>query len=313
MVSTKRRGLAVRGLSGVHHGPAAVNQLTSEGGAPDLVITNVTVVDLILGVIKADVGIKDGKIAGVGKAGNPSNMNGVTPGFSVRPATDASPRYVALASMVALLAAAFLLLAHLFRVGFLADFLSRTVLIGFLTGVGFQVGIAVLGEMLGIPEHSNNTLEQFWTVLRKLPELHWPTLAFSAAVIAIIFGTHRLAPRWPGALFAVVGAIVASVELDFAGHGVLLIGPVAGGLSHLGLSASPPGGHSGLAVVPGPGVCPLQSLCPGAWQVAGVRKTTLREIAAQLDRGLERWEELQPLWSGCAGRQGGEDFGWGDL
>src|SRR5262245_47410601 len=60
----------------------------------------------------------------------------------------ASERYVALAGLVALLTAGFLLLARLFKLGFLADFLSQTVLVGFLTGVGFQVGIAVLGEML---------------------------------------------------------------------------------------------------------------------------------------------------------------------
>ncbi len=65
------------------------NQLTSEGGALDLVITNVVVVDPTIGVVKADVGIKDGKIVGIGKAGNPGLMDGVTPGLSVGPATDA--------------------------------------------------------------------------------------------------------------------------------------------------------------------------------------------------------------------------------
>ncbi len=65
------------------------NQLTSEGGALDLVITNVTVVDAVLGVIKADVGVKDGVIVGVGKAGNSDTMDGVTPGLDVGPATDA--------------------------------------------------------------------------------------------------------------------------------------------------------------------------------------------------------------------------------
>jgi urease subunit alpha len=65
------------------------NQLTSEGGALDLVITNVTVVDPLLGIVKADVGIKDGKIVAVGKAGNPGTMDGVTPGLTVGPATDA--------------------------------------------------------------------------------------------------------------------------------------------------------------------------------------------------------------------------------
>jgi urease subunit alpha len=65
------------------------NQLTSEGGALDLVITNVTVLDAVLGVVKADVGIKDGLIVGVGKAGNSGTMDGVTPGLDVGPATDA--------------------------------------------------------------------------------------------------------------------------------------------------------------------------------------------------------------------------------
>lgn len=70
-------------------GMGSDNQLTSEGGALDLVITNVTIIDPILGVVKADVGVKDGKIVGIGKAGNPSTMDGVTPGLSVGPATDA--------------------------------------------------------------------------------------------------------------------------------------------------------------------------------------------------------------------------------
>ena len=65
-------------------------------------------------------------------------------------ATAGSAQYVSLAGLVALLTAGFLLLARLLKLGFLADFLSRTVLIGFLTGVGFQVGIAVLNEMLNL-------------------------------------------------------------------------------------------------------------------------------------------------------------------
>jgi urease subunit alpha len=65
------------------------NQLTGENGALDLVITNVTVVDAVLGVVKADVGVKDGLIAGIGKAGNSGTMDGVTPGLDVGPATDA--------------------------------------------------------------------------------------------------------------------------------------------------------------------------------------------------------------------------------
>jgi urease subunit alpha len=65
------------------------NTLTSAAGALDLVITNATIIDPLAGVIKADVGIKDGKIVNIGKAGNPNTMAGVTPGLAVGPATDA--------------------------------------------------------------------------------------------------------------------------------------------------------------------------------------------------------------------------------
>ena len=147
----------------------------------------------------------------------------------------ASPHYVALAGMVALLTAGFLLLARLFELGFLADFLSQTVLVGFLTGVGFQVGIAMLGEMLGVPVNSNRTVEQLAQVVRGLPHLHVPTLCLAVAVVAMVLVFHRLAPRLPGALFAVVGAIAASAAFDFSGHGIAVIEKVTGGLPPIGL------------------------------------------------------------------------------
>ena len=70
-------------------GMGLANECTSEAGSLDLVITNVTILDPVLGVIKADVGVKDGKIAGIGKAGNPNIMKGVTPGLVTGPSTDA--------------------------------------------------------------------------------------------------------------------------------------------------------------------------------------------------------------------------------
>ena len=152
-------------------------------------------------------------------------------------AVTASPQYVGLASAVALLTAGFLLLARLLRLGFLADFLSRTVLIGFMTGVGFQVGIAVLGEMLGIPVNSTTTVGQFWEVCRRLGELHWPTLAVSTGVVVVSLGSHKLAPRFPGALLAVVVTLCLSAALDFGGRGITLVGAVAGGFPHLGFPA----------------------------------------------------------------------------
>jgi sulfate permease, SulP family len=150
-------------------------------------------------------------------------------------AAPASARYVALAALVALLTAGMLLLARLLRLGFLADFLSQTVLLGFLTGVGFQVGIAVLGQMLGLQIHSHRTAPQLVEVFGSLPAVNLTCLGLSAAVVAGVLLLGRFAPGFPGALIAVAAAIAASAAWDFAGKGIAVIGPVAGGLPHLGL------------------------------------------------------------------------------
>src|ERR1700735_1176818 len=145
----------------------------------------------------------------------------------------ASARYVALASTVALLTAGFLLLARVLKLGFLADFLSQTVLTGFLTGVGFQVGIAVLAGMVGLEVHSNRTVGQLLEIFRSLSRIHLPTVAISALVVTGVFALSRFAPKVPGSLLAVGGAIAASANWDLAGHGIALIGAVVGGRPHL--------------------------------------------------------------------------------
>ncbi len=152
-------------------------------------------------------------------------------------ATPSSAQYIALACIVAVLTALILLLARLLRLGFIADFLSRTVLVGFLTGVGFQVGISVLSEMLGVPVDSRRPVVQLWEVSRGLPRAHLPTVILSVSVLAFVLLLRHFVPKVPGALVAVVGAIAASAEWSFAGHGIATIGPVAGGLPHLGLMA----------------------------------------------------------------------------
>jgi high affinity sulfate transporter 1 len=146
-----------------------------------------------------------------------------------------SPQYIVLATWVALLTAAFLLLGRILRLGFIADFLSRTVLVGFLTGVGFQVGIAVLGETLGLPVTSRRTLPQLLEVLRQLPHVSLPTLAVSACVLVTVLVAQRLAPKFPAAIIAVISATAASAIWSLQSRGVAIVGPVAGGLPHLGL------------------------------------------------------------------------------
>ena len=148
-------------------------------------------------------------------------------------AAPASAHYVALASMVALLTGGYLLLARIFKLGFLADFMSRTVLVGFLAGVGIQVGIAMLNDMLGVEVSSHNSLVRAWQVLNSLPQSHSPTLALSALVVVGILLGSRFAPRWPLSLAFVVAMIAASSAFHFAAHGISVLGPVSGGLPSL--------------------------------------------------------------------------------
>ena len=145
----------------------------------------------------------------------------------------ASEKYMALVGMLTLLTAGLLLLARVFKLGFLADFLSRTVLVGFLTGVGIQVGIAMLGGMLGVNVISHRTLEQLWEVVRGAPALSPQTTALSIFVVASILLGRRFAPRFPVSLVVVVGTIAASAWFHLSKHGFAVIGPVPGGLPSL--------------------------------------------------------------------------------
>jgi len=145
----------------------------------------------------------------------------------------ASDKYMAQVGMLTLLTAGLLLLARIFKLGFLADFLSRTALVGFLTGVGIQVGIAMLGGMLGVNVVSHRTLDQLWEIVRGAPSLDPRVMGLSIFVVASILIGHRFAPRFPVSLIVVVGMIAVSAWLHLAEHGFSVIGPVPGGLPSL--------------------------------------------------------------------------------
>jgi MFS superfamily sulfate permease-like transporter len=141
-----------------------------------------------------------------------------------------SPEYVGATSLVALVVAGMLVLARIFRLGFLADFLSRSALIGFLTGVGVQVAGGELAGLVGLPKVGHGALEQIVSAISRVGSAHLATAAVSAAVLAVIIVVGRFAPRLPGALIAIVGAIAASATFDFAAGGIATIGSVPGGL-----------------------------------------------------------------------------------
>ncbi len=146
-----------------------------------------------------------------------------------------SGRYVALASLLTLLTGGLLVLARLARLGFIADFLSRTVLVGFLSGVGIQVAATQLDGMLGVPKANGGTFAQLAHSLGHVGDASLTTVAVSLSVIAVIVGGKRIAPRLPGALFAVIGSIAVSYAVDLHAHGVATLGALPVGLPHFGV------------------------------------------------------------------------------
>ncbi len=148
-----------------------------------------------------------------------------------------SSQYLAIAELVAVLVAGLLLIARLFRLGFLADFLSRTVLVGFLTGVGIQVAIGQLAGLLDLKGGGHNPVEQIIHTVQGLPQANPLAIAISGSVLITIKLCDRFLPKFPGALLAVIVAIIASWMFNFAGHGVTVVGAIPSGLPSFGLPA----------------------------------------------------------------------------
>ena len=200
-------------------------------------------------------------------------------------AVPGSPRYAQLAATMALLAGAMLVVARLVRLGFLANFLSRTVLVGFLTGVGVQVAVGQLGAMLGVHVTGSGTVEKLVGVVRALPRLHVTDLVVCAALAAVVLGARRLAKWLPGALLAVVGAILVSATAHLDRHGVAVLGAVPGGLPRLALPSFAPHDLAGLLAVAG-------SACV---VILAQSSATSRAYAARYDETVSEDDDLVGL------------------
>jgi MFS superfamily sulfate permease-like transporter len=144
-----------------------------------------------------------------------------------------TPKYVALTSLIGLVTAGILLLARILSLGFLADFLSRTVLVGFLSGVGVQVALGELHELLGIEKGGDGLLRQLLFIFQHLSDIRLPILFIAFAVLVIIVGFDITVPRFPGALLAVIGMTIASAVFHWNDRGIGVVGAVPSGLPRL--------------------------------------------------------------------------------
>ena len=128
----------------------------------------------------------------------------------------------------------FLLLAVL-RMGWIAQFLSRAVVTGFLFGAAIDVVIGELPKITGTDTSGSNSFQELVSWFGTLGDIHPTTLVVGVVSLVVVFGIKTVAPRVPGALVLVVGGLLASYLFDFGARGVSLVGDVPSGLPTFGI------------------------------------------------------------------------------
>jgi sulfate permease, SulP family len=160
--------------------------------------------------------------------------------------------------------ALFLLLAVL-RMGWIAQFLSKAVITGFLAGAAIDVTIGELPKLTGTSSSGESAWRELATWLQGLAGISWTTLAVGLVSLGVILGLRFSAPAVPGALVLVVGGLIASGLLDLGAHGVALVGHVPRGLP----SPALPGWHLVTTHLATIGIASFALLLIGFSQTAG--------------------------------------------
>jgi sulfate permease, SulP family len=136
----------------------------------------------------------------------------------------------AAAATLAVMVGLVLLAGWLLRLGFVANFISEPVLVGFKSGIGVVIIVDQLPKLLGLHIDKTGFFRDVVAIFAQLPQTSLATLAVAAAIVALIFGLERLLPRVPAPLVAVAAAVAASALLDLPALGVATVGAVPTGL-----------------------------------------------------------------------------------
>ncbi|MEB3166226.1 MAG: sulfate permease [Cyanobacteriota bacterium] len=171
----------------------------------------------------------------------PESTTAVMTAAAIAPLAAGDPQAAAgLASLLALLVSLVCVLAATARLGFLADLLSRPILVGYMSGVAILMITSQLGRICGIHLRSTAIPAQLLELLRRAGEIHLPTLLLALGVLLFLRLMQRLAPGAPGPLLAVL----LSVAVVSLGHleqrGVAVIGSIPAGLPRLSLPPAAP-------------------------------------------------------------------------
>ena len=142
-------------------------------------------------------------------------------------------RYAALMAALALVVGAVGLTAAVLRLGFVADVLSKPILVGYITGVGLTLLSSQFQKFTGVPIDADAFVPRVRQLLGHLDQIHVATLAMALATLALILVLRWKAPRVPGALVGVVAATAVSALFDLDQHGVAVVGEIPPGLPRL--------------------------------------------------------------------------------
>jgi SulP family sulfate permease len=226
---------------------------------------------ITLGLILVPVGLAFGDLAGVPLAGlyagilpliayalfgssrqliiGPDASMATLVAVSVAPLSGGDiGRMTAMVCVLAILIGLICILASLLRLGFIADFLAKPVITGFMHGLAVVIIVGQIPKVLQVSGSGETTLEQLMTLGRNLSDTHLITLAIGAFCLLVILSCRRWFPRIPGQIVALIGAILAVHFLKLDRLGVAVVGAIPQGMPHFR--------------IPYVGVEELQSLVP---------------------------------------------------
>ncbi|BCJ49361.1 sodium-independent anion transporter [Actinoplanes sp. NBRC 14428] len=161
----------------------------------------------------------------------PESTTALMTAAAIGPLAGGDPgRYAALAGALAVTVGVLCLVAFAARLGFVADLLSRPVLVGYLAGIAVTMIAGQLGRLAGVRVTGDNVPAELVSFARQLPRTQAATALFAAALLALLFLGHRFLPRLPTPLIVVLLATAAVSVFDLGERGIAMVGAVPGGL-----------------------------------------------------------------------------------
>jgi high affinity sulfate transporter 1 len=141
--------------------------------------------------------------------------------------------YLSLSITLTFFTGLFCIGASFFRLGALADFLSKPILVGFLNGIAISIFLGQIGKLLGFSIESSGVIPRLLEIFTKLPQVHVPSLAVGMGSFVVLFLTLRFLPRVPAALVVLVLADIVTAVFGLDTRGVAILGTVPAGLPPL--------------------------------------------------------------------------------